>query len=127
MSKKTAAKTTTECCSAALTNGEINPIASERETENDVPAGAMQRDKDNMLRRLRRIEGQVRGLQRMVDEDKYCVDILVQVAAVRAALNKVGLMLLEDHTRGCVTDAIANNEADEAIDELLGVINRFVR
>lgn len=89
--------------------------------------GIMHRDKDNLLRRLRRIEGQIRGLQRMVDEDKYCVDILVQVAAARAALNKVGLMLLEDHTRGCVAGAIAANEAEPAIDELMDVIHRFLR
>lgn len=92
-----------------------------------VHAGIMHRDKHNLLRRLRRIEGQIRGLQRMVDEEKYCVDILVQVAAARAALNKVGLLLLEDHTRGCVANAIANNEADPAIDELMDVITRFVR
>lgn len=92
-----------------------------------TPPGVMHRDKQNLLRRLRRIEGQIRGLQRMVDEDKYCVDILVQVAAARAALNKVGLMLLEDHTRGCVAGAIAANEAEPAIDELMDVIHRFVR
>lgn len=89
--------------------------------------GTMHRDKRNLLRRLRRIEGQIRGLQRMVDDDKYCVDILVQVAAARAALNKVGLMLLESHTKGCVTNAIANEQADAAIDELMDVITRFVR
>lgn len=89
--------------------------------------GVMERDKHNLLRRLRRIEGQIRGLQRMIDEDKYCVDILVQVAAVRAALNKVGLMLLESHAKGCVTHAVANDQADEAIDELMDVFTRFVR
>lgn len=95
--------------------------------ETTISPGVMDRDKDNLLRRLRRIEGQIRGLQRMVDEDKYCVDILVQVAAVRAALNKVGLMLLESHTKGCITDAVANDRADEAIDELMEVITRFTR
>src|SRR5690606_21303085 len=81
------------------------------------------RDKDALLRRLRRIEGQVRGLQRMVDEDKYCVDILVQIAAVRAALDRVGLMLLKDHTKGCVARAIERHEGDEAVDELMDVIS----
>lgn len=85
------------------------------------------RDKEALLRRLRRIEGQVRGLQRMVDEDKYCVDILVQVAAVRAALGQVGLMLLENHTKGCVAKAIEHEQGDEAVEELMEVISRFVR
>lgn len=85
------------------------------------------RDKANLLARLKRIEGQVRGISRMVEEDQYCVDILVQIAAVKAALNKVGLVLLEDHTRGCVGRAIQNDQGEEAIDELMGVIMRFMK
>lgn len=85
------------------------------------------RDKANLLARLSRIEGQVRGISRMVEEDKYCVDILVQIAAAKAALNKVGLVLLEDHTRGCVSRAIQNSEGDQAIDELMDVIMRFIK
>lgn len=104
-----------------MTDANYTPPSAETTT------GVTDRDKNNLLRRLRRIEGQIRGLQRMVDEDKYCVDILVQVAAARAALNKVGLLLLEDHTRGCVTGAIAKGEAEPAIDELMDVIHRFVR
>lgn len=87
----------------------------------------VRRDKEALLRRLRRVEGQVRGIQRMVEEDKYCVDILVQIAAVRAALNRVGLMLLEDHTRGCVARATREGKGDEAVDELMEVIEKFVR
>lgn len=87
----------------------------------------VRRDKEALLRRLRRVEGQVRGIQRMVEEDKYCVDILVQIAAVRAALNRVGLMLLEDHTRGCVARATREVKGDEAVDELMEVIEKFVR
>src|SRR5690606_25810350 len=88
-----------------------------------------QQDKEAILKRLRRIEGQVRGIQRMVEEDKYCVDILVQIAAVRAALDQVGLILLEDHTRGCVARAIKQSEgdADAAITELTDVLKRFLR
>ena len=67
-----------------------------------------ERHKANLLTRLKRIEGQVRGISRMVEEDKYCVDILIQIAAVKAALNKVGLVLLEDHTRGCVSAGHSN-------------------
>lgn len=85
------------------------------------------KDKDDLLKRLRRIEGQVRGVQRMVEEDKYCVDILVQIAAVRSALDRVGLLLLEDHTRGCVARAIKNNDGDSAITELSDVMKRFLK
>ncbi|UCZ55326.1 metal-sensing transcriptional repressor [Bacillus shivajii] len=82
-------------------------------------------DKKALMQRLKRIEGQVRGIQRMVDEDRYCVDILVQLSAINAALKKVGYNLLEDHTRGCVSKAVANGEGNEAIDELMKVIQQF--
>lgn len=84
-------------------------------------------DKQGMLRRLRRIEGQIRGIQRMLEEERYCVDVLIQIAAVRAALDKVGLALIEDHTRGCVRTALANNQGDEAIDELMDIIAQFLK
>lgn len=86
-----------------------------------------ERDKANLLARLKKIEGQVRGISRMIEEDQYCVDILVQIAAVKAALNKVGLVLLEDHTRGCVSRAIQSDRGDQAIDELMDVIMRFIK
>lgn len=85
------------------------------------------RNKMDLMQRLKRIEGQVRGLQRMIDEDEYCVDILVQVAAVRAALTKVGLTLLESHTRGCVARAVKEDRGDEAIDEVMDVIMKFIK
>ncbi|KXS42898.1 MAG: hypothetical protein AWU54_1175 [Candidatus Frackibacter sp. T328-2] len=85
-------------------------------------------DKKELITRLRRIEGQVRGLQRMVDEEKYCVDVLTQIAAARAALNKVGMSILEDHTHGCVTKAVADDDqGDEIIDELMDVIFKFTK
>ncbi|MCL6518162.1 metal-sensitive transcriptional regulator [Alicyclobacillus sp.] len=84
--------------------------------------------REDLLRRLRRIEGQVRGLQKMIEEDRYCVDILVQVSAVKSALHQVGLTILESHTRGCVADALANRDhGDEKIDELMDVIRQFTR
>ncbi len=92
------------------------------------PRGSYRAHKADLIRRLRRIEGQVRGLQRMIEEEKYCVDVLVQIAAVKAALDKVGLVLLEDHTRGCVADAIKNDRnADHSIRELMDVILRFLK
>ncbi|MHB8926923.1 MAG: metal-sensitive transcriptional regulator [Bacillota bacterium] len=85
------------------------------------------RDKANLQERLKKIEGQVRGVQKMIDEDRYCVDILIQLTAIRGALNKVGLSLLEGHTRGCVTSAIKGGRGDEAIDELVDVLSKFAR
>lgn len=87
------------------------------------------KDKEDLLKRLRRIEGQVRGIQRMVEQDKYCVDILIQISAIRSALDNAGLILLEDHTRGCVAKAIrnGNDEADSAITELTEALKRFVK
>lgn len=85
------------------------------------------RDKQGITERLKRIEGQVRGLQRMIDEDRYCVDVLVQVAAVKAALNGVALMLLEGHARGCMQAAVRRGEGDEAISELMDVLGQLLR
>jgi len=85
------------------------------------------RDKEDLLKRLRRIEGQVRGIHRMIEEDKYCVDILHQIVAARAALGKAGMVLLENHTRGCVADAIREERSDEAIDELVDILMKFVK
>ncbi len=79
------------------------------------------------MRRLRKIEGQVKGIQRMVDDEKYCMDILVQIAAVRAAITKVGTIMLEQHTRGCVKAAIEGNKGDEMMEELVGIIGKFMR
>ena len=85
--------------------------------------------KDNYLRRLRRIEGQARGLQRMVDEEKYCIDILTQISAMTSALEAVALGLLDDHLRHCVVDAAraSGSEADAKIAEATAAIARLVR
>jgi CsoR family transcriptional regulator, copper-sensing transcriptional repressor len=98
----------------------------------DTPEGGMygySHDKDNYLRRLRRIEGQVRGLQRMIDEDKYCIDILTQVAAVTKALQSVALGLLEEHLGHCVAQAMAEggDGADSKVREAADAIARLVR
>ncbi len=85
------------------------------------------RDNDALLARLRRIEGQVRGVQRMVEEDRYCVDILVQLAAIRSAVGAVGHSLLETHVRGCVAGALKSGDGEAAIDELLDVFSKFAR
>jgi DNA-binding FrmR family transcriptional regulator len=81
--------------------------------------------KDDVQKRLRRIEGQVRGLQRMVDEDTYCIDILTQVNSVIAALRAVGLGLLDDHVRHCVREGIEQGKGDEKVEELMAAVSRF--
>jgi CsoR family transcriptional regulator, copper-sensing transcriptional repressor len=90
---------------------------------------SMQADSRAVHNRLRRIEGQVRGLQRMVDEDAYCVDILTQVAAVQTALEQVAVNVLDAHVRGCVADAVAtgDGQADEKLDELMAAVRRFAK
>ncbi len=82
-------------------------------------------EKKDLEMRLKRIEGQVRGIQRMINEDKYCVDILTQVNAVRGALKKVGLKILDKHTHGCVQRAIKNDQGDAIINELMDVLAKF--
>jgi DNA-binding FrmR family transcriptional regulator len=86
------------------------------------------KDKEKIQNRLRRIEGQVRGLQRMVDEEAYCVDVLTQIGSVVSALEKVGAILLKDHVEHCVRESIKKGEgADEKIQELTDAVERFLR
>ena len=82
-------------------------------------------NKKDLQDRLRRIEGQVRGIQRMVDEDQYCIDILTQVNSVTAALKAVGMGLLDGHVRHCVKESIEQGSGDEKIEELLAAVGRF--
>lgn len=86
-----------------------------------------QKDADDLLSRLRKIEGQVRGVQRMIQEDRYCVDILAQFSSIKAALAKVELGLLESHARGCVVDAIREGHGDDKLEELMKVIRASVK
>ena len=86
------------------------------------------KDKELLQKRLRRIEGQVRGLQRMVDEEAYCIDILTQIASVVAALEKVGTIVLKDHVEHCVRESIEKGEdAEKKIEELTAAVERFLR
>jgi DNA-binding FrmR family transcriptional regulator len=87
-------------------------------------------DKKKILNRLRRIEGQVRGIEKMVEEDRYCIDVLTQVGAVITALESVGLKVLEDHTRHCVAGALASGDEVEArakVEELVAAVERFAK
>jgi len=85
------------------------------------------KDKANLITRLKRIEGQTRGLQRMLEEDKYCIDILTQISSVLAATKKVGLIILDDHIKGCVRDAVIRDNGEAHIKELIGVLERFIK
>ena len=87
--------------------------------DNDVKA--------DIKRRLNRIEGQVRGIQKMVDNDQCCSDILVQISAARAAINKVGGMILDNYTKTCVKSAIENGNVEDNLDELVETIIRFTK
>ncbi len=84
-------------------------------------------EKKKLVQRLRRVEGQVRGIQRMIDEDKDCMDILIQVAAARAALDKVGLGIFEGHSRSCILRAVQSDQGEQAIDELMGIMTKFMK
>ena len=83
--------------------------------------------KKSVQARLRRVEGQVRGLQKMVDEDRYCIDVLTQVGAVKSALDSVALVLLADHTEHCVAEAIRAGKGGTKVKELNGAVERLVR
>ena len=112
-----------------LRNGEP---AARRPRSEPVPraAPAVARgdaDRAALAKRLNRIEGQVRGIARMIDEDRYCVDVLTQVAAVQSALDALALKLLEHHLHGCVAHAVKSGDGAHAIDEALAVIRKFGR
>src|SRR5688500_4411984 len=91
-----------------------SPDAASATTPRKGPAGARPYDKDKaqLLRRLARMEGQIRGIGRMVEREEYCIDILQQTAALRAAVDAVTLMLLEDHVSGCLTTAVRTGQAE---------------
>lgn len=80
-----------------------------------------------LINRLRRIEGQVRGLQNMVEEDRYCIDILTQISSVISALENVNLILLERHAKKCLKEAYKNGKEEESVQELMEVIKRMVK
>jgi DNA-binding FrmR family transcriptional regulator len=92
----------------------------------DTPTRGYTATKDGLLKRLARIEGQVRGVTRMVEEDRYCVDVLTQISAAQAALDKVALGLLDDHARHCVIGGAASEQEERTV-ELMGAVGRLMR
>ncbi len=83
--------------------------------------------KEKALQRLKRIEGQIKGIQRMVDDERYCIDIVNQITAVKRALEQVALMVMKRHVESCVSEAIKMGNSTKKVDELMDTINRFVK
>ena len=105
----------------------MSPTATRRTTAPPDPSHfrhSYAKDKTQLVRRLSRMEGQVRGIARMIEREEYCVDILQQTAALRAAVDAVSLLVLEDHVQGCVRTAAERGEADEYVDEVIDVVRR---
>jgi DNA-binding FrmR family transcriptional regulator len=95
-------------------------------TTTETPARGYTASKDQLLKRLKRVEGQVRGVQGMVEDDRYCIDVLTQISAVQAALDKVALGLMDQHARHCVIDGPADVK-DERTEELMAAVARLMR
>jgi DNA-binding FrmR family transcriptional regulator len=91
-----------------------------------APTRGYSATKDQLLKRLRRVEGQVRGVEKMVEDDRYCVDVLTQISAIQAALDKVALGLLDEHARHCVIPAEGAEQVDKT-DELMAAVGRLMR
>jgi DNA-binding FrmR family transcriptional regulator len=99
-------------------------------TETESPTYGYTKDKDALVKRLHRIEGQVRGIERMLEEDRYCIDVITQIAAVNTALESLAFKILDEHVNHCVTGAIASGDEAEAAQksrELLEAVHRFAR
>lgn len=90
-------------------------------------AGSYQQEKDSLVARLNRLEGQVRGIRRMIEEERYCVDVLQQLAAVRAATDAVAQLLMESHIRGCVAEGIRSGDGDAHITEVMRALRRYMQ
>jgi DNA-binding FrmR family transcriptional regulator len=97
------------------------------ETPAATPPRGYTATKDQLSKRLRRIEGQVRGVERMVDEDRYCIDVITQITAIQAALDKVALGLLDGHTRHCVVEGHGSGTPAEMTDEVMAAVARLMR
>src|SRR4051795_13408921 len=95
-------------------------------TTSTTPTRGYTASKDQLIKRLRRVEGQVRGVQGMVDDDRYCIDVITQISAIQAALDKVALGLLDDHARHCVIGA-GEEEQDAKTSELMSAVGRLMR
>jgi len=98
-----------------------------KQCEHHSSPSVVQPNKSALLKRLNRIEGQVRGVAKMVEDDRYCVDVLTQIAAIQSALDALAMQLLANHTNGCVRSAIRSGDGDAAVEELMNLVKRFAR
>jgi DNA-binding FrmR family transcriptional regulator len=117
---------TTEKTARAAASVAAAPIAASTAEPPGTFRHSYSRDRAQLLRRLRRIEGQVRGIGRMIEREEYCVDILQQTSALRAAVDAVSLLVLEDHVQGCIRTAAERGEAQQYVDEVLDVVRRTI-
>ena len=101
--------------------------APRKNCHTDDPKQVVQPHKQALLKRMNRVEGQVRGVAKMIEEDRYCVDIMTQVSAIKSALDAVAMQLLEDHTHGCVRDAIQSGGGEAAIKELMQIFAKLAK
>jgi DNA-binding FrmR family transcriptional regulator len=108
----------------ALMAEPVHRSASGHGPDHDAFRHSYTKDKAHLVRRLSRIEGQVRGIARMIEREEYCVDILQQTAALRAAVDALSILILEDHVQGCVRTAAERGEADRYVDEVVDVVRR---
>jgi DNA-binding FrmR family transcriptional regulator len=104
-----------------------NASTAQRTREQPASRQVRQPHRAALLKRLNRICGQVRGVSNMIEEDRYCVDVLTQIAAIRSALDAVAMQLLEDHAHGCVKSAIRAGAGDHAVGEFMAVVKRLSR
>lgn len=113
-------------------SAKTSPILDDQSTSTDATnchtnhSDSYASDKAKLLSRLARVEGQIRGVARMVDDDRYCIDILTQISAINSSMQNIGLLLLQDHIRGCVVGA-EEDEREERLQELNDAIARFTR
>ena len=103
------------------------PEAECAECAHAAHRSVVQPNKPALLKRMRRIEGQVRGVAKMIEEDRYCVEVLTQISAIQSALDAMAMQLLDNHTRGCVRSALKSGNGEAAVDELMTVVKRFGR
>lgn len=97
---------------------------SSKKLRGPTPQRGYAKDREQVLRRLARIEGQVRGIARMVERDEYCIDVMQQTAALRAAVDSVTMLLMEDHVQGCLRTAVKTGDADSYVAEVMDVVRR---
>jgi DNA-binding FrmR family transcriptional regulator len=105
-------------------------MTGERRTEQSGTTHGYAQDKDALVKRLHRIEGQIRGIERMVEEERYCIDVLTQISAATTALESLAFRILDDHVQHCVAGALASGDPEEAnakSRELLDAVHRFSR